>query len=98
MSRPTWHGDLRAGLSFTPKPAVRWFEPRMLRKTGQQVALSKVFAGFSDKRELQAAQPAPYLDRSKGQELWLDYVCDLGDGFDATASVASVLTQPSLSG
>jgi uncharacterized protein YqgC (DUF456 family) len=68
----------------------------MLRKTGQQVALSKVFAGFSDKRELQAAQPAPFLDRSEGQELWLDYVCDLGDGFDATASVASVLTQPSL--
>ena len=68
----------------------------MLRKTGQQVALSKVFAGFSDKRELQAAQPAPFLDRSQGQELWLDYVCDLGDGFDATASVASVLTQPSL--
>ena len=96
MSPPRWEGDLPAGLDFEPQPPVRWFEPRMLRKTGQQVALSKVFAGFSDKRELQAAQPAPFLDRSQGEELWLDYVCDLGDGFDATASVASVLTQPSV--
>ena len=91
-----WEGELPAALEFTPQRPVRWFEPRMLRQTGQQVALSKVFAGFSDKRELQAAQPAPFLDRSRGSELWLDYVCDLGDGFDATASVASVLTQPSV--
>ena len=38
----------------------------------------------------------PYHDHSGGNELWLDYVSDLGDGFDATYSVAYLLGQPKL--
>src|SRR5690606_24602207 len=35
-------------------------------------------------------------DHSQGDELWLDYVADLGDGFDATYSVAYLLAQSEL--
>jgi hypothetical protein len=90
-----WAGTLRSDLTFKPQKAVRWFAPPILLKTGQQVALSKVFAGFSDKRELQTSQPAQVLP-VEGDELWVDYVCDTGDGFHATATVANVLVQPSL--
>lgn len=56
-----------------------------------------IFGAYLDKRELQGALPArvhrqPGLDG----ELWLDYVADIGDGFNATYSVAYLLAQPSL--
>ncbi|MGG7380883.1 hypothetical protein ACQ7B2_19805, partial [Escherichia coli] len=34
--------------------------------------------------------------RHDSEELWLDYVADVGDGFDATYSIAYLLAQPSL--
>jgi hypothetical protein len=61
------------------------------------VALSAIFGAYADKREVQAtAAVPPYHDHSGGNELWLDYVSDLGDGFDATYSVAYLLGQPKL--
>lgn len=56
-----------------------------------------LFGAYLDKRELQNA-----LDARIGTQigpdggLWLDYVADLGDGFDATYSVAYLLAQPEL--
>ena len=48
---------------------------------------------FLDKRELQEAiRPASH-DFSSGGELWIDYVADTGDGFDATYTIASLLAQ-----
>ena len=60
------------------------------------MALSAVFGTYADKREVQATAALPkYHDHSGGNELWLDYVSDLGDGFDATYSVAYLLASPS---
>ena len=81
-------GELR----FTPQPAVRWFSPGVLTASGLHVGVTSVFGSFLDKRELQAARPcAPDLRYAAHDELWIDYVADTGDGFEATATVASVV-------
>jgi hypothetical protein len=82
-------------LGFTPQEAVRWLAPRELARTAVKVALAGVFAGYADKREIQGALGEELLRAPTGDptsnELWFDYVADLGDGFDATASVAWML-------
>ena len=35
-----------------------------------------------------------FHDFSKNEELWIDYVSDLGDGFNSTYTVAHLLAQP----
>jgi uncharacterized membrane protein YdcZ (DUF606 family) len=86
--------DRPADLGFTPRPRVRWLAPGMLARTGVKVLLSELFGTFVDRRELQRAESGAPLDLSEmdaDEPFWLDYVADIGDGFDATATVASQL-------
>ena len=65
--------------------------------TGKLVALSSVFGTYADKREMQATAPTePFHDHSGPEDIWVDYVSDLGDGFDATYTLAYLLAQPKL--
>jgi hypothetical protein len=81
-------------LGFHRQPAVRWFSPAVLAVTGLRVVLSSVFGSFLDKRELQARLECDVDRQHAGEpEIWLDYVADTGDGFDATYSVASLLAR-----
>jgi hypothetical protein len=84
-------------LGFTPQHRVPWLSPLLLLRTGVRTSLAMIFGAYLDKRELQAALPARWhhLPGTDG-EVWFDYVADLGDGFDATYSVAHLLGQPSL--
>jgi hypothetical protein len=76
-----------------PEPkAVGWFGVRQLAGTGLHALVTAVIGTRSARREVLAA-----LDRAEGDgafdfsasdALWLDYVADLGDGFDATEAVA----------
>lgn len=70
-----------------------WYDPSQLFVTGVQTVLSGIFAQLADYRLIQALGPVQgareYLDRD---ELWIDYVADVGDGFNSTYSVARVLT------
>lgn len=89
------HAD---ALGFTPRPPVRWLDPPELARTGLKVVLAQVFADYGDKREVQASLPAGPLEpahRPVG-DLWLDFAADLGDGFDATTTVATLLAAPEL--
>lgn len=98
----------REALGFTPRPMVRWFTPSELLRAGVKAGLSSLFGAYADRRELQALQPpraggpgdtltaAGFHDFSQLPSLWLDYVADLGDGFDATYTVARLLAEPSL--
>jgi hypothetical protein len=81
-------------LGFRPQKAVRWLAPKVLITTGAQSLVAEIFGSYADKRELQGSLPATVHDHSGGDELWLDYVADLGDGFNATYSVAYLLAQP----
>ncbi len=72
---------------------VQWFDPSILADAALRVVLSSVFGAYSDKRETQAAIVQPPFEYSAGDDgaLWIDFVADLGDGFDSTYSVASLL-------
>jgi hypothetical protein len=90
--RPTDLSELELG--FARQRAVRWLSPRVLINTGVRALLASIFGSYSDKRELQAVLPGTVHRHDDGDELWLDFVADLGDGFDATYSVASLLAAP----
>jgi hypothetical protein len=83
-------------LGFRPREAVRWLAPKVLITTGLQSLLAEIFGSYADKRELQGSLPARVYDHGGGEELWFDFVADLGDGFDATYSIASLLAAPEL--
>src|SRR5215213_4304353 len=94
-------------LEFTRERMVGWFNPPQLAQTGVHALLSSLFGSFADKREMQAAlDPSPVpigvapneprYDYGPDGTFWLDYVADLGDGFDATYTVAHQLARPSL--
>jgi len=81
-----------------PAPAVRWLSPTELGRTGVKVLLGSLFGQYVDKREIQQGpsfDQGEYFDHTRGtavdEPYWLDYVSDIGDGFDATYSVASLL-------
>ncbi len=86
--RPTGFDDV----GFDRQRPVVWFSPSELLLTAKQLAISKVFGDYADKRELIGTLPRPEVrDHSHRDEMWIDYVADLGDGFDATYSVAFLL-------
>lgn len=80
-------------IGFAPQHhMVRWLSPRELLDAAARVVVSGVFGVYADKREIQAGlECSPPCDYSGQPEIWLDYVSDLGDGFGATYSVASLL-------
>lgn len=92
-------------------PMVRWFSPLGLVKTLQQVIPSTLFGKYADARLIHAALNAIAPDTiiemccggaqgvcgAKGNEpIWVDYVADLGDGFDSTYAVAYMIGQEQL--
>jgi hypothetical protein len=84
-------------LGFSPQRPVGWLQPVQLSGTALRVILSHLFGAYLDKRELQNALPARVYDEGANRdELWLDFVADLGDGFDPTYTVAYLLGRPSL--
>ncbi|GAA4167849.1 metallophosphoesterase [Gryllotalpicola koreensis] len=86
-------------LGFEPRRAVRWLSPSQLINSGVQVAIAQQFADFADRRDVQAAYPQGVIaiDGSESDdELWFDFVADLGDGFDATYTIAHLLAEPQL--
>ncbi|QGN45787.1 metallophosphoesterase family protein [Micromonospora sp. WMMD558] len=93
--RPTSTDPLELG--FTPRKPVPWLAPFLLVSTGIRTLLAMLFGAYLDKRELQNALDAK-VAKQVGPDggLWLDYVADLGDGFNATYSVAYLLAQREL--
>ena len=85
-----------AELGFRRRAMVRWFDPHQLLDTAVRVLLSGVFSSYADSRELQAREPAEVFDRSGPDELWVDYVADLGDGWNSTYTVARLLATQEL--
>ena len=84
-------------LGFKPRRPVGWLAPLLLLNTGLRTLLAVLFGAYLDKRELQNALSGDSFEQpGTDGELWLDYVSDLGDGFDATYSVAYLLAQPRL--
>ncbi len=92
LPRPAVASDL----GFVRRPMVRWFDPHQLIDTAVRVMVSGLFSSYADNRELQAREPAEVPDRSGHADLWLDYVADLGDGWNSTYTVARLLAAEEL--
>jgi hypothetical protein len=62
-------------------------QPPGLFSSASPVVIAGIFGRYSDKRELEDAIPVDQtaLDFSHHNEpRWLDYIADLGDGWDST--------------
>jgi hypothetical protein len=80
-------------LRFRPQGPVRWLSPRTLLDTSMRFGLARVFGGYVDKREIIGGRPQGVYNHADTDELWLDYVADVGDGFNATYSIAYLMAQ-----
>jgi hypothetical protein len=85
-----------------------WFDPILLFKLLGRVITADVFGQYADRRLIEAALDTTETDFAKRDDIsgsmvpdqdgavWVDFVADLGDGFDSTYAVAYLLAQPSL--
>lgn len=87
---------------------VHWFSPTVLLKTVKKVVTSTIFAQYADRRLVHASlniiDPKTVVENCCGgekgicgekndQPVWVDYVADLGDGFDSTYAIAYLIGQ-----
>lgn len=86
---------------------VHWFSPTVLLKVARNVIASTLFAQYADRRLVHASldviNPETVVEKccgglagvcgDKNQPIWVDYVADLGDGFDSTYAVAYLIGQ-----
>jgi hypothetical protein len=79
---------------------VPWLSPPLLAGTAIRVGMAGLFGAYLDKRELQNSLDSKIFDERDGgdenREVWFDFVADLGDGFNATYTIAYLLAQPRL--
>jgi hypothetical protein len=89
---------------------THWFSPVLLFKLVGNVILSSMFGQYADRRLMIAAldtvPPEEHVKRAEALQanfkpdadgaVWLDFVADLGDGFDSTYAVASLLARKEL--
>lgn len=76
---------------------VHWFDPRLLLRTLFALVIARLFASYADRRERDAGLPPDGPYRYDHQdELWIDYVADLGDGWDSTATIAGLIAADEL--
>jgi hypothetical protein len=94
-------------LRFFPD-MTSWFSPTLLSKLLLNVIVSETFGKYADRRLTHAALDKQTLEASRAEtnltgqlaakdgEVWIDFVADLGDGFDSTYAMAYLLAQPEL--
>ena len=80
------------------QPMVRWYDPLQLLQTAGAVVVSSLFGRHSDHRLIEAlmGDSATATDLSDRDELVLDYVGDVGDGWNSTYAIAYHMTRPAL--
>jgi len=91
---------------YHPKKMVGWYDPPQLTRTAIDVATSTIIGAQADNRLIEGfATPASaptvhdYTIDASGasqDEMWLDCLSDLGDGWNATYAVAKAVAAPSL--
>jgi hypothetical protein len=91
---------------------VRWYSPAHLVSTGWRSVVSEIFGQYADQRIMQATIDgfAPEIMKTvvgrynysdlrqlgDGNTVWVDYIADLGDGFDSTYAMASLVSAPQI--
>jgi hypothetical protein len=89
---------------------AHWFDPVLLLQLLNNVIVSSMFGQYADRRLMIAAldtvPPEEHARRAeefrsllqpdKDGGVWIDWIADLGDGFDSTYAVASLLARKEL--
>ena len=86
----------RDELGFVRQPEVRWLSPGLLARSGVEVVVSGTFGKFADKREIQRETQDDMDYSAAGGDVWVDYLSDTGDGWEATYTMAWLLARPAL--
>jgi hypothetical protein len=71
-----------------------WFDPKVMSQSAMMLATANIFGRHSDTRLIEAlgTQPQAVFDySSKPGDFWLDYVADLGDGWNPTYAIADAM-------
>ncbi len=85
-------------MEFKRQKMVKWYSVSQLAASGVKSLVSTIFGNFADKREAEAlADNADFYDYADKESLWIDFISDLGDGFDSTYTMAHLLAKKSLS-
>lgn len=88
-------------IDVTFRKPVGWLNPAQLMRTGIKAAEAGLFGSFADRREVIAAlspgiENAPGFSYAGKSEVWFDYICDTGDGWNATYAIACLAGQKQL--
>lgn len=76
-----------------------WFDPGVMARTATMLATANIFGRHSDTRLIEALgnQPQDLFDYTDSEgEFWIDFVADIGDGWNATHAIAQAVAQPQL--
>jgi hypothetical protein len=98
--RPATQSDVEV---IAPAAMTNWFSPAQLIRTGVKTLLGTLFGSYLDRREVEAAllqgsleAEQKRLDYSSRDQMWIDYVADLGDGWNSTYTIAFLLSRSRL--
>lgn len=80
-----------------------WFNPEVLSQSAAMMVTANIFGRHSDTRLIEALgnQPQDSFDyrghaARQGGEFWIDYVADLGDGWNPTYAIADAMSRETL--
>jgi hypothetical protein len=80
---------------------VGWYDPKVLAQSGWLLAVANVFGRHSDSRLIEALSSQAQGDfrfeaDPRTGEFWLDYVSDVGDGWNPTYAIAQAIAASEL--
>lgn len=78
-----------------------WFDPAVMARSASMMTTANLFGRHSDTRLIEAlgTQPQGSFDYSgRAGDFWIDYVADIGDGWNPTCAIASAAAQDELLG
>lgn len=71
-----------------------WFDPKVMSQSATMLLTANIFGRHSDTRLIEAlgSQPQGVFDyTSEAGDFWIDYVADLGDGWNPTYAIATAM-------
>lgn len=96
---------------FERAKMVEWYSPSQLKDTAVKTVISTIIGENADPRLITAATGSSTFDYTKElindgydfkptnderNEIWIDYVSDVGDGWNSTYSIAFCLAKPEI--
>lgn len=76
-----------------------WYDPDVMAQSASMMVTANIFGRHSDTRLIEAlgSQPQDSFDYSGGDgDFWVDYVADIGDGWNPTCAIASAMARDEL--